>query len=373
MQATARRAGAAWPCTAGRPRTRACSRARPRACAPAGPDAASLAATVRADADAAGLADAGELALLVEAIAGACSEIGAALEAAPLRGIGGLAGGANASGDAQKALDVVANELFSARLAESGLVRVLASEEEEEARVVTPGAPYVVVFDPLDGSRNVDVNIPVGTIFGVYRSRQDLADECVEAQALRAGREQVLAGYALYSVQTTLCLAPPGTERADFYTLDRASGRFLRSQTGVHVPARGAIYSLNDARYNDWPDELRAYIDAVRNGESESGKQYSQRYVCSLVADFHRTLQQGGWCGNPRYHLRVVYELAPLALVAERAGGAATDGTREGQVLDMQPSQLHERAPLFIGSREDIAELETYGDVRQHGTKSYAF
>ena len=327
-----------------------------------------LAAAVREDA--AGLGDAHELSLLISALGDACKEIGAALEAAPLLGVSGYAGGCNASGDAQKKLDVLADEIMRARLAETGLVRCLASEENDGVVAVTEGAPFVVVFDPLDGSRNVDVSIPVGTIAGVYRAE---AGKPLEEQPLRPGRELVCALYVNYSVQTTLCLAPPGAERVDFWTLDRSPGRaWVRTAEDVQCPVRGAIYSLNTARAFDWSEGLRQYIDDVSQGKGQSGKQASLRYVCSLVSDFHRTLLQGGWCGNPRAHLRIVFECAPLAFIAERAGGLATDGTAGGRVLDRLPLHLHDRMELFMGSSEDIQELATYPDVRQPGDKAYS-
>ncbi|KAK9845922.1 hypothetical protein WJX81_006049 [Elliptochloris bilobata] len=137
----------------------------------------------------------------------------------------------------------------------------------------------------------------------------------------------------------------------------------------MRIPARGQIYSVNDARYFDWPAGLRRYIDDVRQGRGQSGKQYSARYICSLVADFHRTLLYGGLAMNPRSHLRLVYEANPLAFLVEQAGGRGSDGVR--RILDLAPEKLHQRLPLFLGSQEDIAELESYGDVQQLKNPGY--
>ena len=320
-----------------------------------------------ADAD-----DCSDIAELIITLADACKAIGNAIETAPLMNIEGYTNQTNASGDSQKKLDVVANEILTRHLRESNLVSYLASEEEENVQTVTPDAPFVVVFDPLDGSRNVDVSIPVGTIFGVYRTLPNAA-ESIDSQVLRPGRDMLFSGYANYSVQTTFALASPFANQVDFYTLDRSTDEFVQTAERVQCPPTGEIYSLNDARYFDWSDNLRRYIDDMRQGKNESGKSFSSRYVCSLVSDFHRTLLQGGWCGNPRSHLRVVYECAPLALIAERAGGAASDGTADGHILDITPTSLHARTPLFCGSRATIDELRTYGDVRQVSTKTYAY
>lgn len=252
------------------------------------------------------------------------------------------------------------------------------------------------MFDPLDGSRNLDVAIPTGTIFGFYDGAEapqgvagaaaDDADDNdggggpLDALALQPGSRLVAAGYALYSSATVLALTVGGGRLAMFH-LDPSSspssgggggggGEWVLVDGDVRIPRRGQIYSLNDARQFDWPAGLRRYVDAVRRGEGETGKQYSARYVCSLVADLHRTILQGGWCGNPRPHLRLVYEGNPLAMVVEQAGGRASDGAR--RVLGIEPEALHQRLPLFMGSEDDVAELESYGDVQQGAGKTYA-
>eukprot|EP00798_Chlamydomonas_sp_ICE-L_P011630 gene11630-34339_t len=249
--------------------------------------------------------------------------------------------------DAPKKLDVVANDVMKEFLSSSGVVGVIASEEDDQPIVVacdeqTDEKRYVVVFDPLDGSRNIEVSIPTGTIFGVY---EQIGGGDATSDVLQPGSQQVAAGYTLYSSACMMVISfGNGTHG---FTLDPSIGEFVLTHPNMRVPERGQIYSLNDARYHDWPRGLQDYIDNIRQGKGENPKQYSSRYVCSLVADFHRTLIYGGWAANPRSHLRLVYEANPLAMLAE------------------QPTQLHQRLPLFLGSALDIAELESYGDVQQ--------
>lgn len=361
---------------------------------------------------------------LLSAIEAACRRISSRVQRAGLEGLYGYQQQqtTNASGDAQKKLDVVSDEIFAAALRDSGLARAYASEEADAPVVLlaqgssaaaAAAARYVVVFDPLDGSRNVDVAIPTGTIFGVYesaawareqrqqREQQTTAgaaapssssstssygpDEAL-ADVLQPGNRLLASGYCLYSSSVVLALAvapssppataaspptlPPAPATAAFFALDTLTGDFVATHEPVACPQRGQIYSLNDARFDDWAPGLRRYVTAVRSGKGQTGKQYSARYVCSLVADLHRTLLQGGWCGNPRPHLRLLYEGNPLAFLTEAAGGRASDGAR--RVLDIQPEKTHQRLPLFMGSAEDVAELESYGDVQQTGEKKYA-
>jgi fructose-1,6-bisphosphatase I len=332
---------------------------------------------------------------LLAAIEAACRRISSRVQRAGIEGLHGYSSGSatNASGDAQKKLDVLSDEIFAAGLESSGLVRCYASEEAEQPVVLSTSsrARYVVAFDPLDGSRNVDVAIPTGTIFGVYESkawRRQASSSSSSSSSygpadalndvLQPGSRQLASGYCLYSSAVVLALAmrtddddnttTPTTTAAAF-SLDTLTGDFVATHAPLLCPTRGQIYSLNDARFDDWPAGLQRYIQDVRSGRGQTAKQYSARYVCSLVADLHRTLLQGGWCGNPRSHLRMLYEGNPLAFLVEAAGGSASDGQR--RVLEIQPGETHQRLPLFLGSREDVAELEGYGDVQQTGAKKY--
>lgn len=343
-----------------------------------------------------------ELAEVLMAAAEACARVSQALRtatidaptgfSAPGRDGGfGLGGGGlkNVQGETQKGMDVVANEIFKDAL--RGKVAAMASEEEEGVIFLSGeeggdnGAGfgqssqafrYEVAFDPLDGSSNLDSNLPTGSIFGVY------AHSPGDSRHFRgsARRTLVAAGYALYSSSTELVLSlpasphkPPGGGgsagstgsacRCMGFTLDPGRGRFVLSRRSLACPARGPYYSLNDAREPDWPAGLRRWVNDAKRGATPSATRYSSRYVCALVADVHRTLLTGGWAGNPRPHLRLLYEAAPLAHIAEACGGAASDGVRD--LLDIEPAGLHDRTPVFIGSRDDVAELVAYGDVQQ--------
>lgn len=340
---------------------------------------ASLSAWVDAQVAAGAAIDPADLASITHALASATTRIAAALARAGVDGALGAAddgGTAAATGrDAPKKLDVVANDIMKATMTAAGCVGLIATEEDDEcvpvagAVAADGGPPFVAVFDPLDGSSNIAACIPTGTIWGLYRASS--SPPATPADALQPGSSLVAAGYALYSSATMLVLTtgPAGGRGVTGFTLDREAGTWVATHPSIRVPPRGQFYSLNDARFDDWAPALQRYIADVRAGKGQSKKQYAARYVCSLVADLHRTILYGGWAGNPRSHLRRVYEAAPLAAIMEAAGGAASDG--EGRVLDVTPNALHARAPFFAGSAEDIAELVSYGDVRQVGAKKY--
>lgn len=282
----------------------------------------------------------------------------------------GRGAGSNSSGDQQKPLDVLADELLLAALRRCPAVGVVASEEQDQALVFGDG-PLCVAIDPLDGSRNIEASMPTGVIFCIFH-RLGNSDSSQEMLQQADGKRILASGYCLFSSATVFVL---GLRGAGVRSWCRVQGEESSwHDTGyLHMPARGQIYSLNDARYFDWPQGLRRYIDDVRCGRGATGKKYSARYVCCLVADFHRTLLDGGWCGNPRPHLRVLFECLPLAFIAVEAGGLATDGLR--RYLSEGPphvTSLHQRAPLFVGSAEDIRELESYGDVQQLGGEKYS-
>lgn len=273
--------------------------------------------------------------------------------------------------DEPKPLDIVSNEIILSALRHSGKVSVMASEEDDLPVWINDDGPYVVVTDPLDGSRNIDASIPTGTIFGVYKRLVEIDHLPVEEKAmlnsLQSGTRLVAAGYVLYSSATILCASFGSGTHA--FTLDHSTGDFILTHPNIKIPPRGQIYSVNDARYFDWPQGLRQYIDTIRQGKGRYPKKYSARYICSLVADFHRTLLYGGVAMNPRDHLRLVYEANPLSFIAEQAGGKGSDG--KSRILSLQPVKLHQRLPLFLGSPEDIDELESYGDVQQKVNPGY--
>ncbi|KAK9092461.1 hypothetical protein Syun_027372 [Stephania yunnanensis] len=314
-----------------------------------------------------------DLVVLVSHLEFACKRI-AGLVASPFnsligKGVGlGLGGGDR---DAPKPLDIVSNEIILSSLRKSGKVAVMASEEDDLPIHISDDGPFVVVTDPLDGSRNIDASIPTGTIFGVYNRLVELdhlpVHERVQLNSLQSGTRLVAAAYVLYSSATIFCVSFGSGTHA--FTLDHTTGDFVLTHPSIKIPSRGQIYSVNDARYFDWPEGLRRYIDTVRQGKGRYPKKYSARYICSLVADFHRTLMYGGVAMNPRDHLRLVYEANPLSFLVEQAGGKGSDG--KNRILSMQPAKLHQRLPLFLGSLEDIEELESYGDVQQKVNPGY--
>lgn len=269
--------------------------------------------------------------------------------------------------DVQKKLDVISNEIFISKLSETGLVRTLASEELDEPLSLNGKRKggFAVVFDPLDGSRNIEVSIPTGSIFGIFPCSSDEGGSPL-ADVLQPGNKLLAAGYLLYSSACILVLTT-GSGTHGFTLTDDAG--FVLTHHNMRCPDRGQIYSLNDARFDDWPLGLQEYVRAIRNGRGVSGKQYSSRYVCSLVADAHRTLIYGGWAANPREHLRLMFEASPIAFLTEQAGGKASDGKR--RILDIEPKVLHQRLPFFLGSSLDIDELESYRDVQQLSGKKY--
>ncbi|KAA8545664.1 hypothetical protein F0562_020885 [Nyssa sinensis] len=258
----------------------------------------------------------------------ACKRI-AALVASPFNsslskstGIAGGSGGSISGRDAPKPLDIVSNEIILSSLQNSGKVAVFASEEDDAPVWIADDGPFVVVTDPLDGSRNIDASIPTGTIFGIYNRLEELDHLPVEEKAmlnsLQSGAKLIAAGYVLYSSATILCASFGSGTHA--FTLDHSTGDFILTHPSIKIPPRGQIYSVNDARYFDWPEGLRRYIDTVRQGKGKYPKKYSARYICSLVADFHRTLMYGGVAMNPRDHLRLVYEANPLSFLWSKLG-----------------------------------------------------
>ncbi|KAK7319493.1 hypothetical protein RJT34_04214 [Clitoria ternatea] len=317
-----------------------------------------------------------DLVVLLDHVQYACKRI-AALVASPFNySIGKQTGLASvhASGsdrDAPKPLDIVSNEIILSSLQKSGKVAVMASEENDAPTWISDDGPYVVVTDPLDGSRNIDASIPTGTIFGIYKRLEELDDLPIEEKAmlnsLQSGSRLIAAAYVLYSSATILCITFGSGTQA--FTLDHSTGDFILTNPNIEIPPRGQIYSVNDARYFDWPEGLRKYIDTVRQGKGKYPKKYSARYICSLVADLHRTLLYGGVAMNPRDHLRLVYEANPLSFIVEQAGGRGSDG--KNRILSLQPVKLHQRLPLFMGSLKDMEELESYGDIQQKVNPGY--
>ena len=299
----------------------------------------------------------GELSTLLLHVALAARTIAYQVATAPLAGMTGHAGTTNVQGEDQVKLDLVSDELFCEAMSSSGLVCTLVSEERDEPSHLLKdwdNARYTVFYDPLDGSSNVDLNVTVGTIFGIYRHRP--ADRGRKEDLFRPGTEQVAAGYAMYGASTMLVLVA-GDSAVQGFTLAPGVGEFFLTHPNIQMPVTGKTYSVNESRTPHWDEPTKALVRDFREGRIE-GKERSARYVGSLIADFHRTLLKGGiymYPGEiekPAGKLRLLYEGNPLALIAERAGGAAHDGKQ--RILTRMPTALHERTPLFIGSKNDV-------------------
>ncbi len=296
------------------------------------------------------------LAVILGHLAEAGKVIGRELAQAALVGQLGTTGRTNVQGEAVKKLDIWANDVIVSALEQTKLVGTLVSEEMDEPRSLS-GGRYAVCFDPVDGSSNLDVNGVVGTIFSIRGGRE----------AAQPGTAQVAAGYIMYGPSTVLLLTLG--EGVDAFTLDLASGGFLRSHTRLRMPARGRIYSVNEGNSARWEPGVRRYIAHLREVDLPTGRPYTARYVGSLVADFHRTLLEGGVylypaeTGKAEGKLRLQYEAAPMAFLAEQAGGRASTGREP--IMGLRPTTPHQRVPLLVGSAEDVALAEAYIAGRQ--------
>jgi fructose-1,6-bisphosphatase I len=308
----------------------------------------------------------GDFSWLLSGITLAAKMIEAKIRCAGLCNIVGTAGQTNVQGETQQKLDVYANEALLHCLGVRDSVATLISEENDEP--VTFGrepdtGKYVIVFDPLDGSSNIDVNVNVGTIFSIYRRKGDFSAGGVES-VLQPGSCQLAAGYVLYGPSTVLVYT---AGRGVFgFTLDPTIGAFVLSHEQMKMPAQGKYYSCNEANIDLFPEHYRAYIHALR--APVTGAAYSSRYIGSLVADFHRTLLKGGVFlyppteSHPSGKLRLLYEANPLALIAEQAGGIATSG--DEPILDIIPKGIHQRTPLVIGGRSEVEAFSTHVPAR---------
>jgi fructose-1,6-bisphosphatase I len=300
----------------------------------------------------------GELSNLLYDIALAAKIIASSIRRAGLVNILGSAGATNVQGEEQQKLDVFANQTMTNALNHTGRVCVMASEEDETIIPVPENYPvgkYVVLYDPLDGSSNIDVNGAVGTIFSIYR-RVSMEGRGSLADVLQPGCKQVSAGYIIYG-SSTMMIYTTGQGVAGF-TLDPSIGEFLLSNPRIVTPRVGRYYSVNESNFARWSKGVQWAVRGFHGDRPDEIKGKNCRYIGSLVADFHRNLLAGGIfmypadTKNTRGKLRLLYECSPMAFIAEQASGSATDGTR--RILDIQPAELHQRTPLVIGSREDV-------------------
>lgn len=313
----------------------------------------------------------GEFTSVLLDIALAAKMINKAVVRAGLADVIGATGDVNVQGERVQKLDVFAHETIMRVLGSTGQLAVVASEEDEGIVPMPDDAPigkYVVNFDPLDGSSNIDANVNIGTIFSILpritRKGQGTIEDC-----LQAGRRQMCAGYVLYGSSTMLVYTTG--DGVHGFTYEPSIGEFLLSHADIRTPKRGHIYSVNEGNYARWSDGMKRYADWLKVEDKATDRPYSMRYVGSLVADFHRNLLYGGIylypgdAKNPNGKLRLLYEAAPLAFVAEQAGGAASDGTR--RIMDIAPSSLHQRTQLFLGSPDDVADCEAFLQGRHEG------
>jgi len=304
-----------------------------------------------------GHAEAAELAIVITQLAVAGKIIARELARAALVGQLGTTGETNVQGESVKKLDLWANDVVVRAMEETGLVTTVVSEEmAEPLRLTKTGAHgrYVVCFDPVDGSSNLDVNGIVGTIFSIRKGRE----------TVQPGTAQVVAGYIMYGPATLLVLTTG--DGVDGFTLGPTIGEFVRSHHQIRIPARGRVYSVNEGNSTKWEPGVRRYIEYLRAADVATGRPYTARYVGSLVADFHRTLLEGGIFlypadatgGKPSGKLRLQYEAAPMAWLVEQAGGRATTG--RARIMTIHPATPHQRVPLIIGSPEDVALAEDF-------------
>ena len=317
-----------------------------------------------------------ELRLLLEVVARACKSISHAVNKGALGGVLGTAMTENVQGEVQKKLDIIANEVLIEANEWGGHLAAMASEEMDSIYAVPnryPQGEYLLLFDPLDGSSNIDVNVSIGTIFSVLKKTEgNVAVQ--EADFLQAGSAQVAAGYCVYGPQTTLVMTVG--DGVAMFTLDREQGSFVLTQEHVQIPADTKEFAINMSNMRHWDEPVKHYIDECLAGKSgPRGKDFNMRWVASMVADVHRILTRGGVFMYPwdkrepdkPGKLRLMYEANPMSWLVEQAGGAATNG--EQRILDIQPTQLHQRVSVFLGSKNEVdhvTELHRSNKKAQH-------
>jgi len=308
-----------------------------------------------------------QLRLLIEVVARACKGISQSVNKGALGGVLGTAGSENVQGEVQKKLDIIANEVLIEANEWGGHLAAMASEEMDSIYVVPnryPQGEYLLLFDPLDGSSNIDVNVSIGTIFSVLKKQEDHPG-VTEQDFLQCGAKQVAAGYCIYGPQTTLVLTVG--DGVAMFTLDREQGSFVLIQEDVKIPEDTKEFAINMSNMRHWDAPVRRYIDECLAGtEGPRGKDFNMRWVASMVADVHRILTRGGIFMYPwdkrepdkPGKLRLMYEANPMGWLVEQAGGAATNGKQ--RILDIQPAKLHERVSVILGSKNEVERVTSY-------------
>jgi len=305
----------------------------------------------------------GEFSRLLNDIGIAAKIVNRDVNRAGLAGILGFEGSVNVQGENQKKLDVLANNEFIKALRNGKQCAAIISEENEDVVVfddeTTRNAKYVVALDPLDGSSNIEVNVPIGTIFAIYK-RKSIGTTITKEDILQVGTELVCGGYVIYGSSTMLVYTTG--QGVNGFTYDPTCGLFVLSHENIKIGELGGIYSINEANYIYFPEGVKKYIKYCQEDDPESRRPYTTRYIGSLVSDFHRNLLRGGiyiypgTLKNPYGKLRLMYECVPVAFLAEQAGGKASDGFR--RILDIHPDDIHQRSPLFIGSKAMVEKAE---------------
>ena len=308
-----------------------------------------------------------DLRLLLEVVSRACKLISRSIAKGALGEVLGSADSENVQGEAQKKLDVLSNEILLEANEWGGHLAGMASEEMEtiyETPNRFPQGEYLLVFDPLDGSSNIDINSPVGTIFSVLK-KVDHDHSVDEDDFLQPGRDQVAAGYAIYGSQTLMVLTTGhGTH---CFTLDPELGSWILTHENMQIPKAAAEFAINTSNERFWYPPVQRYVKELQAGDTGPlGKHYNMRWVAAMAADIHRILTRGGifmYPGDQRTgknsgHIRLLYEASPMAMIVEQAGGLATNGV--DNILDMQPESLHQRVPVFLGSAEEVERITNY-------------
>jgi fructose-1,6-bisphosphatase I len=308
-----------------------------------------------------------ELRLLIEVVARACKTISHAVGKGELGDVMGSAGSENVQGEVQKKLDVISNEILLLANEWGGHLAAIASEEMEAIYPIPnryPMGEYLLLFDPLDGSSNIDVNVTIGTIFSVLKAPEGMKNP-TEQDFLQPGSKQVAAGYAIYGPQTMLVFTTGNGVQG--FTLDREMGSWIMTERDMHIPDDTSEFSINASNARHWYPPVKRYVDELLAGQTgPRGKDFNMRWIASMVADLHRILTRGGIFMYPADarepdkpgKLRLMYEANPMAFVIEQAGGAATDGKQ--RIMDIQPDKLHQRVAVFIGSKNEVERVTQY-------------
>jgi fructose-1,6-bisphosphatase I len=311
-----------------------------------------------------------QLRLLLEVVARACKSISMAVNKGALGGVLGTAESENVQGEIQKKLDIIANEVLIEANEWGGHLAAMASEEMDSIYLVPnryPQGEYLLLFDPLDGSSNIDVNVSIGTIFSVLK-KPDSHPGVQESDFLQPGNQQVAAGYCIYGPQTTLVLTVG--DGVAMFTLDREQGSFVLTQENLRIPADTAEFAINMSNMRHWDAPVRRYVDECLAGkEGPRGKDFNMRWIASMVTDVHRILMRGGIFMYPwdkrepekPGKLRLMYEANPMGWLVEQAGGAATNGRQ--RIMDIQPGKLHERVSVILGSKNEVERVTGYHTV----------